>query len=193
MTKDQVMDTGDVAIQVGDDDDEEEEDNLVGLVMDDEGDVRLQGLFHFDNDGSKGEEESNDFGVNRSGNNNTRKRKISEKRKKLLIHENSILDCFHLAVASHNAANSHQTSIIQQKGDDSVALSQSYATSTRSDSFRWRPPLLYAHTESDTPDASAAGTLADWQPHPLELPQWALDLVRPGNESSQNKQQDKQE
>lgn len=187
MKKAHAVNKDDATIRIGEE--EEDEDDLAGLVMDDEGDVRLQRLFHDGDDGNK-EEESNDIGINTSGN-DSRKRRRLEERKQVLIHEDAILDCFHLAIASHNTPNSHQPSIIKQKSDDDEALAKS--TTSTSDSFRWRPPLLYATTtETDTTDTSAAGTLADWQPQPLELPLWALALVRPSSESL-NKQPDKQE
>jgi hypothetical protein len=170
------------------DEEEEEEDDP------DDGDVRLQGLFHDDVDGNREEEEmKNDAGETATSGNDSRKRRRLDKNK-VLIHEDSIIDCFHLAVASHNAnSNSHQPSIIKQGDNDDVALPSSNSTSSSVNSFRWRPPLLYATTtEPETADASTC-SLAEWQPQTLELPLWAIALVRPSNQSLNKQRQGKHE
>ena len=63
-----------------------------------------------------------------------------------------------------------------------------------SDCFRWKPPLLHATTsaETETPDADS-DTLLDWQqPLPMELPLWALAMVRPSREQVSIRKQPKE-
>jgi hypothetical protein len=208
----------DVMIRIDEAEEQEDEDDVDLLVdaaaaaMDDDeddDDVRLQGLFR-QADGAdencEEEEESQPFAVGQTtsgiSDNGKRRRLETKNTAVLVVHEDAILDCFQLAVASHDAAAAAAAAaaaishLVHKQGDvDDLAPSISTPTS-RSDSFRWTPPRLYASTtpETDSIDTTQLlAQLADWRPQPLELPLWALALVRPRNMSLQEKQHDNKE
>jgi hypothetical protein len=191
------MNSDDAIMRIDEEDEEEEDDDDP-----DEDDVRLQGLFRsHDGDAGNNEvlvdaEQSNDIIVGEiaTGNDRRKRRRLdnnnnnnSNNSNKLLIHEDAIMECFHLAVTSHDAnhvSRQHQEpSKIKQRGDDGGGVELDKSTTGSSDCFRWKPPLLHATTsaETETPDADS-DTLADWQPQSLELPQWALAMVCPSRE-----------
>ena len=112
-------------------DDEEEDDDDP-----DEDDVRLQGLFRsHDGDAGNNEvlvdaEQSNDIIVGQiaSGSDRRKRQRLNNNKSnnnngnKVLIHEDAIMECFHLAVTSHDAkhvSRQHQElSKIKHRGDD---------------------------------------------------------------------------
>lgn len=179
---------------------EDDDEDLVGQV--DEDDARLLGLFQDgkddDNDNDNGDRDDD----GRWTHDGARKRRLDSsndnnasdscpKKKTVDIQEDAILDCFQLAVASHTARqrkNKLLSSTVPTTTISNSSSSRNSSNSKDTHSFAWSAPPLYASTSAS---ATAATTTREsqgpndetdikvWQPQSLDLPLWALALVRP--------------